>query len=82
MSIRIRVVNNICIALCAAETDALPDDIYLDDAAHWALAAKFAQDWENETVNWKYLPEWDMMKTQKLRDAEEELLRFLAENKC
>lgn len=63
MSIRIRTVDGVRVALCGYETDAMPDDLYLDDADHYALAAKFANDWQ-------YPPEWEAMETQKLRDAE------------
>lgn len=49
MSIRLRTVElngeKIRVALCAAETDPMPGDLYLDDGDHYALAAKFAQDW-------------------------------------
>ncbi|CCV12891.1 hypothetical protein [Mesorhizobium sp. STM 4661] len=73
MSIRIRTINGTTVALCAAETDPAVGDIYLDDTMHHALAAKFAQDWEGQEVNWEYHPEWQTMATQKLRDAETEL---------
>lgn len=78
MSIRIRVVEGITVALCAAETDPKPGDVYLDDAHHHALAAKFAQDWQGRTINWEYPEEWAAMESQKLRDAEEEIIRALA----
>lgn len=80
MAIRIRTVNGLRIALCAAETDAMPDDLYLDDADHYALAAKFASDWQGQTVNWSYPEEEAAMATQKLRDAETELMKWLAAN--
>jgi hypothetical protein len=76
MAIRIRKVDGITVALCAVETDALPGDLYLDDASHYALAAKFAQDWNGQTVNWGYPPEWKAMASQKLRDAREELVKW------
>ena len=74
MSIRIRVVEGTTIALCAAETDPLPGDRYLDDNEHYALSAKFAQDHQTGT---EYPEEWALMDTQKVRDAEEELLAWL-----
>lgn len=40
MAIRIRTVDGVRVALCAAETDAAAGDIYLDDSDHYALAAK------------------------------------------
>jgi hypothetical protein len=45
VAIRLRIVSNRLIALCAAKSVPLPNDIYLDDAAHGALAEKFARDW-------------------------------------
>lgn len=78
MAIRLRKVSGGEVALCAAETDPEPGDIYLDDGWHYALAAKFALDWQGETVNWKYEDIWADMETQKLRDAREELQKWLA----
>lgn len=69
MAIRLRMVNGTLVALCAAETDEQPGDVYLDDAAHYALAAKFALDWQGQAVDWSYPREWPAMETQKLRDA-------------
>lgn len=82
MAIRLRTVNGTRVALCAAETDAQPGDIYLDDADHHALAAKFADDWRNQVVDWSYAEEWAAMATQKRRDAETELARWLDENRA
>lgn len=79
MAIRIRSVEGRTVALCAVETDAMPDDVYLDDTQHYALAAKFAQDWQGRTVAWCYPEEWAAMATQKVRDAETELNIWLAE---
>lgn len=79
MSIRLRVVDGLMVALCAAETDPLPGDLYLDDAQHYALAAKFAHDWQGETIDWSYPDEWAAMASQKLRDAREELHKWLEE---
>lgn len=76
MAIRIRRLPGIVVALCAAETDAVEGDLYLDDGQHYALAAKFARDWEL----WPYPAEWAAMDTQKLRDAREELDKWLATN--
>jgi len=77
MAIRLRTIDGTRIALCAAETDPAPGDIYLDDASHYALAAKFALDWQGQTVDWSYPTEWAAMETQKLRDAETELTAWL-----
>lgn len=48
MSIRLRKVNGILIALCAARSVEKDGDIYLDDNAHHALAEKFARDYNKE----------------------------------
>ena len=77
MAIRLRTVNGVRVALCAAETDELPGDIYLDDGEHYALAAKFSQDWEGRLAGWPYPEEWAAMATQKKRDAKEELNKWL-----
>jgi len=66
------------IALCAAETDELPGDVYLDDAQHYALAAKFTHDWQGAPLNWSYPEEWAEMAKHKLRDAGTELNKWLA----
>ena len=46
MAIRIRIVNGQTVALCAAETEPLKGDIYLDDTAHHALTEKFENDFK------------------------------------
>lgn len=71
MAIRLRTVDGVRVALCAAETDPKPGDVYLDDGEHYALAAKFADDWHGQTVDWTYPREQTAMATQKLRDARE-----------
>jgi hypothetical protein len=50
MAIRIRQINGVTIALCAAETDAKPGDLYLDDNIHHALTTKFGLDWQSEGI--------------------------------
>ena len=82
MAIRLRTVQMrdgpIRVALCAAETDHEPGDIYLDDGDHYAPAAKFRLDWQDNPDVWPAYPsEWAAMKTQTLRDAKEELLLWL-----
>lgn len=80
MAIRIRVSAGMTIALCAVEADAMPGDIYLDDAAHGALTAKFEQDF----ISMGFMPasephrEWAEMERHKVRDAAEELSAWLA----
>ena len=77
MAIRLRTINGIRIALCAAETDPMPGDTYLDDADHYALSAKYADDWYNRFIDWDYPEQWELMLTQKKRDAKEEIENFL-----
>lgn len=79
MAIRIRTAAGATVALCAVESDPLPGDIYLDDGAHYALAAKFCRDWQGQMVDWAYPEEWAAMDTQKVRDAEVEHARWAAE---
>lgn len=54
MSIRIRTVDGVTIAICAARSIPKPDDIYLDDAAHHALSNKFSRDFTDE--GWGSIP--------------------------
>lgn len=77
MAIRLRTIENTRVALCAAETDAKLGDVYLDDADHYALAAKFSRDWSGQVAGWWYTSEWTLMDTQKLRDAQTELNDWL-----
>ncbi len=52
MAIRIRVVDGVMVALCAARSVAKEGDIYLDDAVHQALADKETRHWyEREKVD-------------------------------
>ena len=46
MSIRLRIVNGVHVALCAAATKAEENDIYLDDAWHEAISAKYWRDYD------------------------------------
>lgn len=81
MAIRIRQVDGRTVALCAVESDPMPGDLYLDDCIHYALAAKFAQDWRGSPMTSlpEYPDEWAAMATQKVRDAREEFERWDAE---
>ena len=47
MSIRLRTINGIRVALCAARCEPLVGDVYLDDGEHYALAMKFRRDHQN-----------------------------------
>ena len=76
MAIRLRTVDGVRVALCAVETDAESADLYLTDADHYALAAKFAQDWDTDVT---YDEEWRAMESQKLRDAETVFLALFKE---
>jgi len=81
MAIRLRTVDGIRVALCAVETDPIPGDIYLDDREHLALAAKFCNDWQDQIIDWQYPLEWGAMASQKLRDAETEIIKWCEEQK-
>ncbi len=48
MSIRLRRVNGLLVALCAARSVEKPGDVYLDDAVHHALTEKFSADFASE----------------------------------
>ncbi len=77
MAIRLRTVDSVRVALCAAETDVVAGDVYLDDSDHYALAAKFRLDWKTNPDVWPTYPvEWAAMATQKRRDAEAEIIAF------
>lgn len=77
MAIRIRQSGGRTIALCANETDEQPGDVYLDDAQHYALAAKFRLDWRGQNIEPEYPDEWAEMAKHKVRDAETELQAWL-----
>jgi len=70
MSIRIRTIDGIRIALCAAETQQELGDLYLDDSDHYALAAKFCRDWQGHTCDWSYPREWAAMDTAKGKEGD------------
>lgn len=79
MAIRLRQVDGVTVALCAAESDAQPTDLYLDGNAHHALMVKFEMDLHREGVIAS--PPNDartvaLMETQKVRDAQEECRRW------
>lgn len=48
MAIRIRNVDGVTVALCAAKSQPKDGDIYLDDNAHHALTTKFGLDFHSE----------------------------------
>lgn len=46
MAIRLRQTGDLSwIALCAAKSDPLKGDVYIDDAQHYALMIKFGYEW-------------------------------------
>jgi hypothetical protein len=87
VSIRIRTTpEGYRVALCAVESDELPGDVYLDDADHYALAAKFAQDFGHTFSLVGRLPAypevWAAMARYKVRDAQAEFARWDAERRA
>lgn len=44
MAIRIRTIDGVKVALCAARSIPKEGDIYIDDGSHTALSSKFALD--------------------------------------
>ena len=67
MSIRLRTVGSVTVALCAARSVEQLGDVYLDDNQHHALAEKFAADFRSEGYNTApYYPE-----ESAVRNAEE-----------
>ena len=46
MAIRVRRVDGTLVALCAAKTDEVDGDIYLNDEVHYALSQKYWRDYE------------------------------------
>ena len=79
MAIRIRNINGYIVALCAAETNAKENDLYLDDGIHHALTTKFILDFKSEGYNCGgHDPLLEkLMKSHKIRDAKEELEKWL-----
>jgi len=73
MAIRIRQVNGTYVALCAVESDPEEGDIYLDDSIHYALATKFADDWDAYPVDPTLKA---LMDSQKVRDAQIEAAKW------
>jgi len=50
MAIRLREVDGVQVALCAAKTFAEPGDVYIHDGWHYALAQKFWRDYEEVDI--------------------------------
>lgn len=76
MAIRIRVIDGRTVALCAVETEAKLDDLYLNDSVDHALRVKFVRDYKSEGIDLNDInyPEDDAIaESQKIRDALTEL---------
>jgi len=70
----------VLVALCAVESDPMPDDIYLDDGVDHALRVKFIRDYKSEGIDFgstAYPEEDALAETQKVRDAKTELENWL-----
>lgn len=67
MAIRIRIVDGVTVAICAARSVARDGDVYLDDTVHHALTDKFAADFTSE--GYGPLPQDDQV--SRLREQEE-----------
>ena len=46
MAIRLRIVDGVRVALCAAKTKAEFGDIYLDDGWHYTISQKYWRDYD------------------------------------
>jgi hypothetical protein len=70
MAIRIRRVKGLYVALCAAESQPDPGDIYLNDGMHSSLTEKFTKDFESEGLIAKPMSDEEAESlTDKLIDA-------------
>lgn len=50
MAMRLRTVDGVRIALCAARSVEKPGDIYLDDGWHYAISEKYWRDYEEIAI--------------------------------
>ena len=78
MSIRLRTVDGIRVALCAVESNPKPGDTYLDDSDHLALHTKFALDSHGAVTSIDPTIK-KAMETQKIRDAKEDIEKMVDE---
>ncbi len=46
MAIRLRTINGVRVALCAAKSRPVQGDIYIDDGFHYAISQKYWRDYE------------------------------------
>lgn len=75
MAMRIRRVDGVVIAVCAALTEPKVGDLYIDDEAHSALSLKVM--WERGEISDAHPAAVLMDREQGHRNAEEELLAWL-----
>jgi len=55
MAIRLRIVDGVRVALCAAKTKSEVGDIYLNDGWHYAISRKYWRDYDEiEIVDEKH----------------------------
>ncbi len=69
MAIRIRWVGGRRIAVCAAETEVKPGDVYLDDADHEALTSKFCRDHRDWLGEDMWSGRWKLMEQEEGGDG-------------
>ena len=50
MAMRLRIVDGVKVALCAAKTKDEAGDIYLDDGWHYAISRKYWRDYDEITI--------------------------------
>ena len=46
MAMRLRTVNEVRVALCAAKSRPVQGDIYIDDGFHYAISQKYWRDYD------------------------------------
>jgi len=67
MAIRLRTVNGVRVALCAAKSNPEPGDMYLDDADHYAITAKYAKEWQADMGFSAPWAEWPLMEQEETK---------------
>ncbi len=50
MAMRLRTVNGVMVALCAAKTKDEEGDIYIDDGFHYAISQKYWRDYDEINI--------------------------------
>ena len=46
MAMRLRTINGVRVALCAAKSRSVQGDIYIDDGFHYAISQKYWRDYD------------------------------------